>query len=765
MLKNELKKIFSSPKIFIPIIAVLFIPVLYSGILLWAFWDPYGQLDKLPVAVVNQDAGTTFNNKTLNVGHELVTSLKDNKKFAWKFVDEQTARKGLDDGTYYMELIIPKDFSANAATLSDENPKKLEMMYIPNGSRNFVATQIGSSAMEKVKEEVASNISSTYAKVMFDNIHILANGLVNASSGAEKISTGIHSASDGMTTLSSGVSTANNASEKIATNLDMLATSTTQFKQGMSSAKQGSQQLQTGLTTLNNRVPQLITGEKQLLQGVNKVKSGAITIHEKMNQVGDGLQQLNKNMPLLVNGATEASDGATKLAGGLTKWNEGATTTLNGATNVTNGLQQLVAKLTQLQLSSTDPVQKATYQTLLQNTQALATGSTQVAGGIAQLTNSATQLQQGSQQLATGIQTLAEKQQQVAGGISKLSTGQQQLFTAMNQLVAGQTNISTNMGIVIGKMTEMQTGVNKLTTGSRELVNGLTKLSSGAVALESGAKQLASGSHQLSTGLIKLVDGTSQLSTGMTKLQTGSNELQTKLAEGANDASKVKATDKTYDMFARPVDLQINDLHKIPNYGTGITPYFASLGLFVGALLLTIVFPVREPVIVPKSGLQWFFGKFGVLLIVGVLQSLLLDAILLIGLDLDVQNVFYFFLMSLVTSLTFLAIVQFLVTILDNPGRFIAIILLILQLATSAGTFPLELAPDALKPLHAFLPMAYSVDGFRAVISSGDFSQMFHDMLILGVFAVICMAGTIAYFAMMKKIKYTRSLKEEVSTL
>jgi putative membrane protein len=214
----------------------------------------------------------------------------------------------------------------------------------------------------------------------------------------------------------------------------------------------------------------------------------------------------------------------------------------------------------------------------------------------------------------------------------------------------------------------------------------------------------------------------------------------------------VKANGDTYDMMAAPVDVKNEKINHVPNYGTGFAPYFLSLGLFVGALLISIVYPLKEPANRPSSGMGWFLGKFTVLTTVGIIQSLIAAGILLFGLGLEVESVPLFLLSTIITSLTFLALIQMLVTILGDPGRFVAIIILILQLTTSAGTFPLELIPRALQPISALLPMTYSVAVFKAVISSGDFGFMWQNLFILlGYFLVFIVLTSIFFMGLFKK--------------
>src|SRR5699024_10447508 len=164
------------------------------------------------------------------------------------------------------------------------------------------------------------------------------------------------------------------------------------------------------------------------------------------------------------------------------------------------------------------------------------------------------------------------------------------------------------------------------------------------------------------------------------------------------------------------------------------------------ALLLSIVYPLREPSVVPTSGMDWFLRKFLGLFTIGILQALIASGILLLVLGIKVQSIPLFILYAVITSLVFITLIQFLVTCFDDPGRFIAIIILILQLTTSAGTFPLELIPKVLQPLNAFLPMTYSVAGFKAVISSGDYDVMWQNAGMLLGFSLVFILLTMLYF-------------------
>ncbi|MEH6891243.1 YhgE/Pip family protein, partial [Bacillus sp. JJ864] len=310
--------------------------------------------------------------------------------------------------------------------------------------------------------------------------------------------------------------------------------------------------------------------------------------------------------------------------------------------------------------------------------------------------------------------------------------------------------------------------VNALYAGSQQITGGLGQFVDPKGELQTNLGKLLNGSQQITGGLGQFVDpkgdfqsGLTSLKDGSGKITDGSKELATKLGEGAEKTSETKGDENKYDMFASPVKVKTEKVAEVPNYGTGFTPYFLSLGLFVGALLLSIVFPLRETVGVPKSGFSWFISKFGVLLAVGIIQALVADAVLLLWLGVEVQSVPYFILFSIITSLSFIALVQFLVTTFGDAGRFVAILTLILQLTTSAGTFPLELIPKPLQIFNAWFPMTYSVSGFKAVVSSGDFSFMWQSAGILMIFIVLLSLGTIGTLTWMHKRQYGKFSEAE----
>ncbi|PEF68484.1 phage infection protein [Bacillus anthracis] len=895
LLRKEFTQIIKSKKILIPIIAVLFVPILYAGMFLWAFWDPYKQLDDLPVAVVNLDKGAVFDGKPIEVGKGLVDNLKDNTSFKWEFVSEKEAKKGMEGRKYYMLVRIPDDFSSNATTLLKDEPKPLNLEYIPNESLNFLSSQIGGTAIEKIKGEVASTLTKTYAEKMFDSIQDVSKGLADGAEGASKLHDGSNELHDGSSKVTDGLHTLQGKSGEMKDGVQKLADgsnklqdgsgkvtaglNTLNSKNGIGKLQDGSGKVTAGLNTLNGKTGEMQTGIEKLVDGSGKVTNGLNTLNSKTGELRDGSEKVTDGLNKLVSKSGELQTGTTDLSNGMGKLAEGQSQLEKGSQEIQKGLQELnsnvqksagalaemqskvpsilntvnekidgaganVNQLNEFTQSTAGDAKTAAqdvanlqkqieslpkeYQEQLQPFVTSAVKSTAtvqqkaagVAGGtnklneevkqlkgeisektsgmqskmpnpedvgnltsgIKKLTNAQNEfvskfqglgeglgnakvgvdkLKNGSVQLIDGVTQLQSGSGKVTAGLGQLSAGANQLADGSNQVTGGLGTLSVGANQMAGGINQLADGSSQVTGGLGTLSVGVTKLADGSNQvttglgnLNGGLNQMSTGSTQLIDGVNKLADGSGKVTDGLVKVNDGSGELAEKLGEGAEKTGEVKGTDKTYDMFASPVKVKTEKMAEVPNYGTGFTPYFLSLGLFVGALLLSIVYPLRDTVGVPKSGFSWFISKFGVLLSVGVIQAVVADVILLFGLGVEVQSIPYFILFSIVTSLAFIVLIQCLVTAFGDAGRFIAIITLIIQLTTSAGTFPLELIPKFLQPFNAWLPMTYSVSGLKAVVSSGDFNFMWQNIGILMIFIVVLSLGTIASLTWMHKRQF-----------
>ncbi|MBY6037953.1 YhgE/Pip domain-containing protein [Fictibacillus nanhaiensis] len=698
---EQFKAVFRNKKIAIPVLAVLFIPVLYSGMFLWAFWDPYEKMEDLPVAIVNLDEGYEYNGNSLTVGDEFVEKLKENPQFNWKFVSKEKAKQGLEQNEYYMMIEIPHDFSENATSLSDSSDKKPEIIYSPNAGFNFLAAQIGGTAVDKMKESLSNELTKTYAEVMFDQVEQLAGGLEKAADGSNQVTDGLKKAASGSGELATGM-------EEKTPQINEL--------------KKGATLFQSKLTEFDSGIDKLLAAHKQLAAGQSQLSNGAQALKGGIDQATAGSEKIKDGSLALQGGAAKLSSGASALAGSVNEWNAGA----QKATAGSKQLEQQIHALIQNQGNMSDEEMAASLKQLA----AISNG---VNNGLDDVTAASGKIAGGANELSDGAKKLSDSQTAVAQGAEQLHNGQLKLVGGVDQLVSGQA---------------------KLNEGTETFQSKLGEAAAGSQQLLAASGKIADGTSTISSGWQEVTDHVQEIHNGEQRLLDGSSKLSSSLSEAADKTGELDPDSKMFERIANPVSVKTKTFSDVPNYGTGFAPYFLSLGLFVGALLMSIVFPLRDKTGNPRSGLDWFAGKFSFLAAVGVVQALIADAVLLLGLNIQVSNLPGFILLSIITSLTFLALVQLFVTLLGDPGRFVAIIILILQLTTSAGTFPIELVPNGLQVFNAWLPMTYSVSGFKSVISSGDMTSFALNTWILIGFMVVSMIGTWIYFAeQFKKLK------------
>ncbi|MGF2715093.1 YhgE/Pip family protein, partial [Bacillus cereus] len=645
----------------------------------------------------------------------------------------------------------------------------------------------------------------------------MQTGIGKLQDGSGKVTAGLNTLNSKTGEMQKGIDELQDGSEKVTDGLNKLVSKSGELKAGttdlsngmgklvggQSELEKGSQEIQTGLQELNSKVQNSVAGLEKAQSNIPSILN---TVNEKMTGAEENVNQLNEftqstagdaktaaqdvaNLqkqieslpkeyqeqlqPFIINAAKSTATVQQKaigVASGTNKLNEEVKQLKGEIHQTTSGLQNKLPNPAEVK-TLTDGIEKLT------NAQTQFVSKFHGFGeGLGNVKIGADKLKDGSGQLIDGVTQLQSGSGKVTAGLGQLSVGANQMSGGINQLADGSNQVTGGLGTLSAEANQMSGGINQLADGSNQVTGGLGTLSVGANQMSGGIMQLANGSGQVTTGLgalstgstqlidgvNKLADGSGKVTDGLVKVNDGSGILAEKLGEGAEKTGEVKGTDKTYDMFASPVKVKVEKIAEVPNYGTGFTPYFLSLGLFVGALLLSIVYPLRDTVGVPKSGFSWFISKFGVLLSVGIIQAIVADVILLFGLGVEVQSIPYFILFSIITSLAFIALIQCLVTAFGDAGRFIAILTLIMQLTTSAGTFPLELIPKYLQPFNAWLPMTYSVSGFKAVVSSGDFNFMWQNIGILMIFIVVLSLGTIASLTWMHKRQF-RNIAENQS--
>ena len=724
----EWKQLLRSRKMLVPMIAILFIPVLYAGMFLWAFWNPYANMDDLPVAIVDLDEGAEMDGEQLALGQELTDKLIDSKQFDFQRVKKAEAEKGLKNQDYYVVIEIPENFSEHATTLLDDEPEKLTIIYKPNEGFNFLSGQIGETAMDRIRAEVNEKVASTYAEKLFDSIVELGDGFGEAADGAGELH-------DGATKLADGA-------DELKGYLETLAGSTITLADGSDKIVQGASDAAIGATELNKGLGTLSQGSQELLAGAQKASVGAGGLQEGLTSYTAGVGQLAASYGQIGQKEQEFNTAVGTLNEKSQQLNGAAGQLTGAAANVATGIEGLSKQLDPVLEGLPAEQQKAIEEALGQ----LKQGSAQLSGGMQELSTGTSSLTEGTATLNGAASQLAGAHKEALAGLGKLNGSSTQLLEGADALAAGNGDLAAGI-------TQLAEGVTAAQQGSSELASGLASLTEGTGTLKEGTDTLASKSQELAEGSVTLADG-------LVELDEGTVTLQEKLAEANDTASEVNPTDKTYGMVGAPVEVEKEGINLVPNYGTGFAPYFLSMGLFIGALLLSIVFPLVEPAMKPTGAFRWFTSKVSVLAIVGLFQALIAVGVVKFALGMETISTPLFVLTAIITSYTFIAIVQLCVSILGDAGRFVAIIILILQLTTSAGTFPLELIPAPLQFFNILLPMTYSVQAFKGAISTGDFAALWMNNGILIGFMVACLIITFGYFALLYKKRYSRETVE-----
>jgi putative membrane protein len=702
---QDFKNFRKHPMSIITFLAVAFVPILYSGFLIKGTWDPYGNLENLPVAVVNMDTGASYQGKTMNVGDEFVQELKKNPKFAWKFIDESEAQKGIENNRYYAKIIIPKHFSEDAASLNSDHPHQAKIQYESNSYYNFIGGQISENAMKELRTKLATNVTEAYTRSVFQQFTKLSDGLQSAGDGASDLHDGADQLDKGTSLLASNV-------KKLNTGVVQIQANTKLLHRGSSKIAKGADDLNKGATALSNGSQQLADAGAQLEKGAENAEAGS-------KSLVTGIQASKRGTDQLTSGLSAALSGSKQLESGLTTASQSSKKLADGADQVSKGLQQMKVLHPELAL---DP----NYQKLLEASQSVASGSKQ--------------LSEGQSKLLAGSKELTASQQKLLTGSQKVSQGNSQLVQGAKKLAAGNSQIASGLQ-------QYNTKFTSVVSASEKLAKGAGQLNTGAVQLQDGLGQLYAGSGKIVSGVNQLSAGADRLETGTAKLNSGSLELATKLKDAAKQTADFKADDQTFQLFSTPVSIQSDDDRHISVYAYGIAPYFISLALFAGSLVFTTVFSARTSSSNKKAkGWKLFISKTLTFALMSFAQSLVASTILVYILDLQVQNVLLFYGFTALVGFTFMFFCQAMVTLFDQVGRFLILLVMIFQLASSAGTFPFELLPNWARALNPWLPMTYSIRGFRDIVSSGNYADLQGQVVPLLLFAVLFLSLTIGYF-------------------
>lgn len=747
MIKAEWKNIAKSTWLKIVLCAIMIIPMIYACVFLGSMWDPYGQTDQLPVAVVNKDKEVKYNGSTMDIGKQLSDKLSKNDSMDFNIVSSTKAQKGLKDGKYYMIITIPENFSKNATTLLDDDPQTMMLTYTTNPQTNYIATKMDDSAMAKVKAEISSTVTKTYSKILFKNVKALSKGFNTAADGSQKLSDGVATASEGNKTITENLNTLASSALVFNDGADSLVKGLSAYIEGVSTAKAGTQQLDNNSATLNNGAAQLKSGssqllsavkaaEKQLSDGLNQNAEQLNTLTQKNNEMNESSKQLSEALTKIQAGIDDNNlvENNLQAAKKLDSMVSVMTTTIGTMNTNADKLDKLAAaeKAKAESLQATQPL--LAQQLMLQATSHATQAQTlrQVASQLTNKLNTSdlkqlTTLLYGNAEVLKNQSTANAKTQELLAGSQQLATANN---SAVNSLVSNLKTVQANMkgtsnsvGMVgaVSQIDEslgtLQSGLKTYTGGVKQVNNGLGTLASNNKTLNSGASQLADGALKISSGSNQLAAGSATLGEGLTAIGDGTNTLTSSLKD-ASKKSNIKSTNKTYKQMSTPVDTQKKEITNIPNNGHAMAPYMMSVALYVACMALSLMYPFGKGMTTTDSPVKFLLAKATVMVPLSIVQALILYFSLRGFCGFTPARPGLCIAFMLLLSLAFMAFIAFLAIAFGRIGEFIALIFMVFNLGASAGTYPLETAPHWYKVLHPFVPFTYSVNGFRSVIAN-----------------------------------------------
>ncbi|TFB93764.1 MULTISPECIES: YhgE/Pip family protein [unclassified Cryobacterium] len=669
----------------IALVVLMFIPLIYGALYLWAFWAPDKELSKLPVALVNSDTGAVRDGTDVTAGNDLVGKLLDGHDLGWVETSAADAATGVTDGDYYFSVTIPADFSTDAISAGTDTPTAAEVLVDYNDSNSFLASTLGKQAMIQLRDAVSLNIGDQTVNTMLVAVNKAGDGIRTAAAGAGTLADGLSTAESGTGTLVAGLN-----------------------------------DLSAGASTLDDGAAQVADGSSTLAAGISTLSSGAATLSSSSLKLSDGASTVAAGTQKVSDGLASAATGAATLSDFSDQLAEGATSIATGTGQLATGTKDLDDGLAKLEAAMAAAPAGTPASAFLPTVTKLATGAdtlnTKTQGAATQVSGYATL----SGNFATGMGTLSDALTAGAPGAAQVAAGSAQVASGSAALASGAGQLATGAATAATGSATLATGADSLAAGTGTLVDGSSQLVAGGTALQSGTVQLADGSHTLADAL----------------------------ATGAADAPSLtdaQISEKAA-VIANPVDLNQRWENASDSFGEGFAPFFLALATFVGALITWLILralPTRA-LASAASGLRATMTGFLPAMAIGLSQVIIMVLVLVYGIGLTPAHWLGMSAFIYLTTLAFLALQQMFIILFGTAaGRVISLVLLMLQLSSSGGTYPVETTPEFFQILHPWMPASYVVTGLRQLITGGIDSRLWLSVLVL----VGILVGSIAISA------------------
>jgi len=748
------------------LIGITLIPSIYAVIFLSSLWDAYGNVSNLPVAVVNQDKAAKINGKTQHLGSDLSDKLIKDQPLKISEVSYKKAQDGLKQGKYYMTITIPSDFTSNAGTLLSGKPNASKITIAHNAGQSFIAEKMTSSAAAKIQTSVTKSLQKVYNETILSATKSSQKGLQAGANGANQLNNGLGQLADGTKKLNDGASSLTSGSSTLAGGLNQYTNGVSQANNGSNqlttganSATTGANQLASGTSQLAKNAPQLEAGSQQLASGAQELSkklqevSDSITKGQQDKQTVDKLNQLENLMIALTTAVNKIKiPNSTIDTNAMTQAGTELQSGIQGAGIDAQKINDLAKdpKFQAFMATNPDIAQQfgQTASDLKGNLEKSGQAATTLQGQLGQIRDLLPQLERLQTELPNLKAGLAAAQtgnkqaiDQLNGSLTQISQVlAQQFVPAANQLASGAATLNAGQKQVTAASSQLNNGASQLASGNSQLATGASQLNNGLGQLSNKSGALNNGASQLNSGAQQLTTGTSQAMSALGQAQNGAQTLASKMADGAVKLEAIHGNKNNVNALTNPVKSAQTNLSTVQNNGTGMAPYMMSVGLFVGMITLSTIYDFMTVAKKPRNGIAWWADKQTVNFPVWIGQALVMTTLLVLIDGLNAARPVMVFVVALVAAFSFNQLVLFFNVLFGKLGSGIMLVLMVLQLSASAGSYPIELSNEFFRTIHPLVPMTYSVHAFRETISIGG--SVANDLTILLVIGLVSMVLT-----------------------
>ena len=683
--RKDIKEVFRKTNTWIIIIGLIFLPSMYAWPNILSSWDPYGHTNNIKVAVTSEDEGATVDGKELNLGNSLVEGLKNNKNLDWQFVsNKQQAEDGVRIGDYYASIVVPKNFSQDMTSVSRTEPKRATIEYTVNEKINAISPKITNSGASAIANNISKNFVETANGIIFERLHEAGIKFEENLPSIEKAKEEIFKLNDNFSTYESTLS-------------ELIG------------------KVEYGYNILNN--------VQNTLPEIDRVATNSIMIADKAGITINNIQGFNERLLPIINNHLNVVEEVSKEANVIAKelqQKPDKTEEIKARQKALDSRLQASIERLQLVKNIFEYFNKPSSEKLFNNQLERVTTLLNDITTIKEINNNIYNKMDHYNEIADTVKEEFVKKSARVNEVSSNMNSKLNVEVAplISQVLSkAEVNIDKVSGIIAGAQGELPAVERKLSETEVKISNAYGKLLS-----------LQAQMPSVKSKIQKLTDEIKKADSGIDKNQLF-NLLKVDYKQQA-------------EFFANPVKLQENKLYHIENYGSAMTPFYTVLSIWVGSLLMSSLLTTKvEDEEKKYKPYQKYFGRGLLFVIISLFQTLIITLGDMYVLGTQATSPYRFVLYALLISLLFSSIIYTIVCILGNVGKAVCIVLLVLQLGSSGGTFPIQMTSEFFQALYPKVPFTYSIGLLREAVGGVYIPAVERDIKILFIYLIIVLVG------------------------